>query len=152
MGRIFSLGYASAALVALATAVPTPINTGNAPNLLLGSSFGVPGQSYTFDYLVIGGGQAGLTMAARLAERQSLLVGVVEAGSFYEITNGNISQVPATDIFYAGKNVTDWQPGIDWGFVTTPQRVNLSDTPLSFSNLINDGLGRPKCFRSLPSW
>jgi choline dehydrogenase len=91
--------------------------------LLLGSSFGIPGQNYSFDYLVVGGGMAGLNVAARLAENPSLLVGVIEAGSFYELTNGNLSQVPGTDIYYAGKDQDDWQPGIDWGFVTTPQMV-----------------------------
>ncbi|KAG9244293.1 oxidoreductase [Calycina marina] len=89
--------------------------------ILLGSSFGVPGQAYNFDYLVVGGGNAGLTVAARLAENPALLVGVVEAGGFYELTNGNISQVPSTDIYYAGKDQDDWQPGIDWGIITTPQ-------------------------------
>ena len=113
--------WGALALVGLASAAPTPAN---ARNLLLGSSFGVPGQNYTFDYLVLGGGQAGLTMAARLSENPSLLVGVVEAGSFYEITNGNISQIPAMDTYYAGKAVDDWQPGIDWGFITTPQAVS----------------------------
>ena len=36
-----------------------------------GSSFGIPGKNATFDYIVIGGGNAGLTIAARLADGQS---------------------------------------------------------------------------------
>ena len=48
---------------------------------------------------------------------------VIEAGGFYEIGNGNISQVPATDGVYAGKAEDDWQPLVDWGYVTTPQAV-----------------------------
>lgn len=55
---------------------------------LLGSSFGIPGDNATFDYVVIGGGTAGLTVATRLAEQQSGRVAIVEAGSFYEIGNG----------------------------------------------------------------
>lgn len=95
---------------------------------LLGSSFGVPGRDYTFDYVVVGGGMAGLTLAARLAEDRSLLVGVVEAGTFYEISNGNYSEIPGLDIQNVGKDVNDWHPGNDWGFVTTPQSALLNVT------------------------
>lgn len=90
---------------------------------LLGSSFGVPGKNATFAYVIVGGGTAGLTLATRLAEQQSGLVAVIEAGSFYEIGNGNTSQVPAGDGTYAGKAKDDWQPLVDWGYVTTPQAV-----------------------------
>jgi choline dehydrogenase len=91
---------------------------------VLGSSFGVPGDNRTFDYVVVGGGTAGLTIATRLVEMQAGSVAVIEAGSFYEITNGNISQVPATDGAFAGKGDKDWQPLIDWGYFTTPQVVS----------------------------
>lgn len=90
---------------------------------LLGSSFGVPGNK-TFDYVVVGGGNAGLAIAARLAEDPSNLVAIVEAGSFYEIDNGNLSQIPAEDIYFTGKDPKDTNPLIDWGFVTTPQEVS----------------------------
>ncbi|KAM5430032.1 hypothetical protein McanCB21832_006960 [Microsporum canis] len=88
---------------------------------LLGSSFGVPGRNQTFAYVIVGGGNAGLTLATRLAEQQTGRVAVIEAGSFYEIGNGNISEVPATDGMYAGKAKDDWQPLVDWGYITTPQ-------------------------------
>lgn len=95
---------------------------------LLGSSFGVPGNNATFDYVVVGGGTAGLTLATRLVEQQVGSVAVIEAGGFYEIGNGNISQVPASDATYTGRSKTDWQPLIDWGYITTPQAVCF--TPL----------------------
>ncbi|KAI1312685.1 GMC oxidoreductase [Xylaria venustula] len=88
---------------------------------LLGSSFGVPGKNATFDYIVVGGGNAGLTIATRLAEQQSGRVAVVEAGTFYELGNGNLSQVPGSDNMWISKDRDDWQPLIDWGYVTTPQ-------------------------------
>lgn len=88
---------------------------------LLGSSFGVPGDNAAYDYIVVGGGNAGLTIATRLAEQQKGTVAVIEAGSFYEITNGNISQIPAYDGAFASKGAHDWHPGIDWGYVTAPQ-------------------------------
>ncbi|PYI06947.1 alcohol oxidase [Aspergillus sclerotiicarbonarius CBS 121057] len=87
----------------------------------LGSSFGVPGKNATFDYIVVGGGTAGLTLATRLAEQQAGSVAVVEAGGFYEIDNGNLSQVPASTNQFTGRSPTDWQPLIDWGTITTPQ-------------------------------
>ena len=90
---------------------------------LLGPSFGVPGNNATFAYVIVGGGIAGLTLATRLAEQQSGQVTVIEAGNFYEIGNGNISQVPAGDGTYDGKAKDDWQPLVDWGYVTTPQAV-----------------------------
>jgi choline dehydrogenase len=90
---------------------------------LLGSSFGVPGRNATYDYIVVGGGNAGLTIATRLAEQQSGRVAVVEAGSFYEIGNGNQSQIPGTDNIYISKDHADWQPMIDWGYITSPQKV-----------------------------
>ncbi|RDW83550.1 GMC family oxidoreductase [Aspergillus mulundensis] len=94
---------------------------------LVGTSFGVPGTNATFDYIVVGGGTAGLTLATRLAEQQSGSVAVVEAGGFYEVDNGNISQVPATGTYYTGRSPTDWQPLIDWGYVTTPQAGSYGD-------------------------
>lgn len=95
---------------------------------LLGSSFGVPGVDATYDYVVIGGGTAGLTIAARLAEHAS--VAVIEAGGFYEMGNGNLSQIPQDDVFWTGKDKNDFNPLVDWGFQTTPQAVSIC-TPKS---------------------
>lgn len=88
-----------------------------------GSSFGIPGENATFDYIVVGGGNAGLTIATRLAQQQAGSVAVVEAGSFYETGNGNRSQVPFFDHYYISKAKDDWQPAVDWGYMTSPQKV-----------------------------
>ncbi|KAH8780210.1 putative glucose-methanol-choline oxidoreductase [Diaporthe sp. PMI_573] len=88
---------------------------------ILGSSFGIPGVNATFDYVVVGGGTAGLAIATRLVEQNAGSVAVVEAGTFYELSNGNASQVPGPGVNYAGKSALDWQPLIDWGYMTTPQ-------------------------------
>ncbi|KAF2644128.1 glucose-methanol-choline oxidoreductase [Massarina eburnea CBS 473.64] len=112
------------ALIAGALASPVfaaPFISSFKPTGVLGSSFGTPGDNRTFDYVVVGGGTAGLTIATRLVEHQAGSVAVIEAGSFYEITNGNTSEVPSTDGAYAGKGKKDWQPLIDWGYMTTPQ-------------------------------
>lgn len=113
--RTYTLWAALAASVSAVSDKPPP----------LGSSFGVPGRNATFDYIVVGGGTAGLTLATRLAEQQAGSVAVVEAGGFYEIDNGNLSQVPASTNQFTGRSPTDWQPLIDWGTVTTPQAVRV---------------------------
>ncbi|KAI1364948.1 putative glucose-methanol-choline oxidoreductase [Xylaria arbuscula] len=87
---------------------------------LLGSSFGIPGDDAIYDYVVVGGGTAGLTLATRLVEQQAGSVAVVEAGTFYE-TAGNTSQVPAYDSYFSSKGAHDWHPLVDWGYQTTPQ-------------------------------
>ena len=109
------------ALSVFVQSVPFPI-TELYQGRLLGSSFGVPGINGTFDYVVVGGGNAGLTLAARLAESAS--VAVIEAGGFYEMGNGNLSQIPQDDTYFAGKDKNDTNPLIDWGFETTPQAVS----------------------------
>lgn len=45
---------------------------------LFGAYFGRPGINATYDYVVVGGGTAGLTVATRLAENRSVSVAVVE--------------------------------------------------------------------------
>ncbi|KAL2042835.1 hypothetical protein N7G274_004595 [Stereocaulon virgatum] len=87
---------------------------------ILGSSFGVPGNA-SFDYVIVGGGTAGLTIAAKLASNPSVSVAVIEAGGFYELDNGNISVIPGEATFYSGTSPSDTQPLVDWGFNTVPQ-------------------------------
>lgn len=93
-------------------------------------TFGTPGVNTTYDYVVVGGGTAGLALATRLAANSSLSVAVIEAGGFYE-KSGNTSTVPAYDIFFSGTNPNDTNPDVDWGFVTEPQAV--CDEPDSLS-------------------
>ncbi|KAL9601592.1 MAG: hypothetical protein Q9219_002426 [cf. Caloplaca sp. 3 TL-2023] len=80
------------------------------------------GNDKTFDYVVIGAGTGGLTMATRLAEGCHFSVAVIEAGGYYEQDNGNLSVVPGYTTYYSGTDPSDFNPLIDWGFVTEPQR------------------------------
>ena len=51
---------------------------------------------------------------------------VVEGGSFVELDNGNISQIPSDDSQYSGSDPSQIQPLIDWGIITEPQPVTLN--------------------------
>jgi len=86
-----------------------------------GNSFGIPNNNATYDYVVVGGGTAGLAVAMRLAENTSYTVAVIEAGGFYQLENGNQSVVPAYNPQFAALNDPNANPTVDWGFVTTPQ-------------------------------
>ena len=94
---------------------------------ILGTFLSPPGTNATFDYVVVGGGTAGLTLATRLASDPSVSVAVVEAGGFYEVDNGNRSTVPGYANFYTGSDPKNYQPLIDWGFSTVPQVVCFCD-------------------------
>lgn len=73
---------------------------------------------------VVGGGTAGLAIAGRLAANRDISVAVIEAGSFYQLDNGNGSVIPAlAPLQHVGSLPNDTQPLIDWGFVTVPQAV-----------------------------
>jgi len=64
---------------------------------LTGTSFGHPLINATYDYVIVGGGLAGLTVAARLAENPNNTVAVVEAGGFAEFSNG-VRLAPAPSV------------------------------------------------------
>ena len=68
-----------------------------------------------------------MTIATRLAEAQNS-VAVIEAGSFYELDNGNLSQIPSDDALYTSPapKQTSIQPLVDWGLITQPQSVSVA--------------------------
>ena len=68
--------------------------------------------SQTFDYIVVGGGLTGITVAARLAENPSVSVLVVEAGK------DNRSDARVQDIYTFGQafgTELDWSWPMDHG-------------------------------------
>lgn len=95
---------------------------------LLSSHFGTygwPGQS--FDYVIVGGGTAGLVMARRLSEEGKHSVAVIEAGGFYEIDSGNATEVPMYLFNYFFDNGKVKNPLFDWYQYTIPQPVSSPD-------------------------
>lgn len=94
------------------------------PGILTGNILGRPGENRSYDYVIVGGGLAGSTVATRLIENTNATVAIIEAGSFYEISNGNWSQIPYYSRQYVGAALEDWQPQIDWGLITIPLAVS----------------------------
>lgn len=98
----------------------------------LGTAAGIPGQDATFDYVIIGGGTAGLVMANRLSANPNITVAVVEAGALYQITNPLLSETPAGDVVFVGADSKDSNPLVDWDFVTEPQ-VGANDREIHYA-------------------
>lgn len=78
------------------------------------ASNGIPGIDASFDYVVVGGGIGGITVAARLAE-SNFRVALVEAGDYYEYRS-LFTSIPGADSTKAGASPTI-HATIDWGFV-----------------------------------
>lgn len=68
----------------------------------------------SYDYIIIGGGTAGLTIAARLSEDENVSVGVLEAG-------GNRLNDPMVDAPNLFLQLWD-KPEYDWSYQTVPQK------------------------------
>jgi choline dehydrogenase len=73
----------------------------------------------TFDYVIVGGGTAGLVMANRLSESGAYQVAVIEAGGYYELEDPT-AVIPGLDVIGVGSSPSDTND-IDWNFVTAPQ-------------------------------
>ncbi|KAK8009101.1 hypothetical protein PG991_011652 [Apiospora marii] len=74
-----------------------------------------------YDYVIVGGGTAGLVLAERLSEDPKIRVAVIEAGTYYQVTNPLLSSTPAGDSVFVGASPLDSNPLVDWNFVTAPQ-------------------------------
>ncbi|KAL4874971.1 GMC oxidoreductase-domain-containing protein [Aspergillus karnatakaensis] len=70
----------------------------------------------TFDFIVCGGGTAGLVIAARLSEDPSVTVGIIEAGKYH--INDPLIDTPAA-VMQLFEN-----PKYDWCMYTAPQTGN----------------------------
>ncbi|KAF4620570.1 hypothetical protein D9613_000277 [Agrocybe pediades] len=67
-----------------------------------------------FDYLVVGGGNAGFPLAVRLAENPDVKVGILEAGP-----------IPVEDVRFTQPRYTEGtakNPAYDWCFASVPQK------------------------------
>jgi choline dehydrogenase len=101
----------SQSLLLLACPLASAFNFGS---ITYSNHFGLLGTNASFDYVVVGSGPGGMTVAVRLAEANHT-VALVEAGGFYENEGGNRTIVPA----YYSPNLGN--VGTDWNFMTKPQ-------------------------------
>ncbi|CAL8576587.1 hypothetical protein XPA_002462 [Xanthoria parietina] len=127
MGMFIDL---KALVVVFLLSIQTVVSDIDPPRTRLRSTaFGIPGQDAVYDYVVIGGGTAGISLAVRLAQNASSTVAIIEAGAFYEVDNGNYSVLPglyAASPFYATTEDFPRQPLVDWSLVTTAQTGALN--------------------------
>ncbi|KAH6638920.1 hypothetical protein C7974DRAFT_387539 [Boeremia exigua] len=74
-----------------------------------------------FDYVIVGGGTAGLALANRLSADPTITVAVIEAGNS-AFNNPNVTYVP--------KSITEFGLGlgtsVEWGYTTEPQKYAAS--------------------------
>jgi GMC oxidoreductase len=82
------------------------------------------GVATTYDYVIVGGGPGGLTLAMRLTENPNIRVAVVEKGtlptSFFTYQLGEL----ATSTFVDPTTVPPLLPSIDYIDITTPIKAN----------------------------
>ncbi|KAJ3864345.1 alcohol oxidase [Lentinula novae-zelandiae] len=88
----------------------------------------------SFDYVIVGGGTAGLVVAARLSENSAVNVGVIEAG---ESRFGDpYVDTPA----YLGEGF--FNPLYDWAYETVPQAtLNGRSVALNLGKMVGGGSG-----------
>ncbi|KAH8101991.1 FAD/NAD(P)-binding domain-containing protein [Phellopilus nigrolimitatus] len=79
-------------------------------------------RSVAYDYVVVGGGTAGLTVASRLTDDPSITVVVIEAGPNTE----DLPEVLIPGLIGTGETFTT----LDWSYPTVPQ-VNLNSRQLT---------------------
>jgi len=72
-----------------------------------------------YDYVIVGGGTAGLAVAARLTENEDVTVGVIEAGKNH--LNDMLVDTPAMFLQMFSN------PDYDWNFKTTPQAGTMKN-------------------------
>lgn len=125
MEPLIKLGFFSWFFATAINAAPLPYQECISRFNLIGSHFGTPTINASFDYVVVGGGTAGLTIATRLAQAGKYSVAVIEAGTFPELVDSNYSSIPADAANFLGANPETNNLMIDWGMRTQAIPVSV---------------------------
>jgi len=112
-----------------ATYSPILLLASISPKALCQSTINTESKNDVFDYVIVGGGTAGLVIASRLSEDPSITVAILEAGNF-ERNNPNVTSTTALGI---GRNTA-----LDWQYESEPQEF-LANKSLIWS--AGKGLG-----------
>ena len=110
-------------LITIMASAPLAFTMSAPQNPHTSSTTNVSDKGNVFDYVIVGGGTAGLTIASRLVQGSSLTVAVIEAGGSYEKDNGIFSTTPGYCVVGAGTDTSSYNPLVDWGIATEPQKV-----------------------------
>ncbi|KAG5734171.1 hypothetical protein E4T56_gene1404 [Termitomyces sp. T112] len=94
--------------------------------------------SKTYDFVIVGGGTAGLVLAERLSENPSFTVAVLEAGD--NTINDPMTSIPAP----YGRQLGN--PKYDWGFVSAKQKYSNG---MEYPWARGKGLGGTSCINFL---
>ncbi|KAB5515065.1 hypothetical protein GE09DRAFT_1013465 [Coniochaeta sp. 2T2.1] len=93
--------------------------------LQIGCCFAIAAtRAEVFDYVIVGGGTAGLVVANRLSETPTVRVAVIEAG-------GDERNNPNVTLASGYINMTAYNTAIDWAYQTVPQ-LGVNNTPLTY--------------------
>jgi choline dehydrogenase-like flavoprotein len=89
------------------------VSCGSSQNMASPESSSVAGLADEYDFIIIGGGTAGLVLAARLTENPQLQIVVIEAGA---------NRLSDPRITTPGLALSTWSNSeFDWCFETVPQ-------------------------------
>ncbi|GAA5901199.1 hypothetical protein JCM5296_006295 [Sporobolomyces johnsonii] len=115
MTRLALVVVAAAAALPSAEALSAPRSINLSPSGLINgtdSALLQQASQQEYSHIIVGGGTAGLALAARLSEDPSLSVLVLEAGTYQ-------SELPG--VMIPGEAGSTFHSDIDWAFYTTPQ-------------------------------
>lgn len=124
---LFSLALASPPVSTPRGLLDNPFGATNKPwddshlkTVAIGALSGGSRPSKSYEYVIVGGGTAGNTLAYRLAAANHT-VALIEAGYWYEVGKPIVGPAPLGDIIGIGSNPLDSFPGVDHQIITTPQ-------------------------------